>query len=61
MVPSSSATCLSKSEYGAFYYDMGVGISHDIAFGMCHVGRKGRLHDHVVYRFDHVVDFFKST
>ncbi len=29
-------------------YAMIAGISHDMAFGMCHLGCQGILHDHVV-------------
>ncbi len=42
-------------------YAMVAGISHDIAVGMCHVVCKSIPHSHMVYIFDHVVCFLKTT
>ncbi len=50
-------------ERGPVVYAMVVGISHDIVFGICHVGCKGISYNHVVcflaiqYDVDHLVGF----
>ncbi len=48
--PSDCVVCEAiVLELGTQHYAIVAGISHDIAFGMCHVECKGITHDHVVY------------
>ncbi len=60
-VYSCIATYLCQHWWHSIMYAMVASIPHDITFGMCNVGCKGIPHDFMVWFFDHVVYFFKTT